>query len=100
MKTTEKIPNQDINKLDKNCSIKLEMVSKYPIVDGKEVFFEKVTATKNNKVYIFYSSEAETPEHLENIKAINNVNGFKKITNCGHINLKDLTEKVIKKGSL
>lgn len=68
----------------------LNIVSKRPIIKGKELYLEKVNAYKDNKKISFYSTEAETQEGINNIKLLKEI-GVTKIQQVKEKSLKDLT---------
>ena len=73
----------------------LNIVSKRPIIKGKELYLEKVNAYKDNKKISFYSTEVETQEGINNIKLLKEI-GVTKIQQVKEKSLKDLTLTLIK----
>jgi len=94
-KKNVKIKKQDVKKLDEECLYKLEMISKRPVVDNIQLYFEKVTIYKNNKKKIIYSSEVETKEGKKTIKKLLKIPGIKNLKNWGEIPLGELVQKFI-----
>jgi len=84
-------PIKEISKLDNTCKIKLVVDSKRPIVDGYEMYIEKVTAYKNGKaIKTIYSTEVETKLGQRKTKDLLKISGITNLQNKGNKSLVDL----------
>jgi hypothetical protein len=91
------IKPQNENDLHKKASFAIEVISKRPFINGKELYLEKVKVFKNGK-YIkeFYTTETETPEDKDKIKYLQKLPEVKSIKNMGEKNLRQITKEMIR----
>jgi len=76
---------KEIEKFDSTSKFKITALSKYPVINDKELYIEKVSIYKKGKLIdSFYSSEVETENDLKNIELLNKISGvtFKSIGNA------------------
>ena len=82
--------------LEKFAIVKLEMDSVRPVVDGKELYAERVTATKDGKTIVFYSSEAEDLEGLKEMDLLKKVDCIKSVKKIGEKSLQTIALEKLK----
>jgi len=90
------ISKQNINELDKTSDFKLRIESKRPVINGKELYLERATLSKNGKVIdVYYTSEAETKSGLKDMKLLEKIPGTK-VKNIGEVSMKEMVKKKLK----
>ena len=89
-----KIKPQDEDDLNKKASFVLEVISKRPYVNNKELYLEKVRVFKNGKlIKEFYTTETETPRDKDNLKYLLKLPEVKSIKNIGEKNLRQIVNE-------
>lgn len=82
---------QEIKSWDRLCKFKLNINVKLPIVDGKKLYLEQIKVNPSKgKPFIFFSTEAETEDHLLIKPLLNKLPGVKVIRELGEVSLFDI----------
>lgn len=80
--------------LDRAADYKCDVYSKFPIIDGKKLYIELVSVSpKKGRDFVFYSTESETDEHIQNKELLKKVDQVKSIKEVGEVSLYDIITK-------
>ena len=80
--------------MDKTCDFKLHVESKRPVIDGKELYLERVTLYSKNKTVTYITTEVETEEGLKELELLKKLPA--KLKKLGVVSMKDIALKHIK----
>jgi len=76
------------------CLYKCNINAKFPIVNDIKLYIEQIKVIPNKgRDFIFYSTEAETDEQLNNKKLLESISGVKIIKNLGEVSVFEILEK-------